>query len=73
MIAWKFISPSQNGVPDRIFIYKGSIFFIEMKATKGRLSELQKDIIELMTGHKVSVYVCNSVVYGKAIIEAYTL
>lgn len=41
----KFISPSQNGVPDRIILFpKGRIFFIETKAPGRRLRKLQEHI-----------------------------
>ena len=31
-LVFKFVSPSQRGVPDRIFIRQGRIVFIEFKA-----------------------------------------
>lgn len=39
---WKFKSPSQNGVSDRIACLPGSTWFVELKAPKGRKAELQK-------------------------------
>jgi hypothetical protein len=40
---WKFRSPSQRGVADRIVcLPDGSTWFIELKRPGGRLSELQK-------------------------------
>ena len=42
-LTFKFKSPSQRGVADRIVcLPDGSVWFIELKAPKGRLSELQK-------------------------------
>ncbi len=41
--ALKFISPSMNGVPDRLIILPGGrIAFIELKAPGGKLRPLQK-------------------------------
>ena len=40
---WKFTSPSNRGVSDRIAcLPDGSTHFVELKRPKGRLSELQK-------------------------------
>lgn len=42
-IAYKFISPGNRGVPDRIVILPGGrIFFVELKTEVGRLSALQR-------------------------------
>ena len=42
-ITYKFKSPTQRGVSDRIACMPdGSTWFVELKAPKGRLSELQK-------------------------------
>ncbi len=41
--AWKFQSPSNRGVSDRIAcLPDGSTWFVELKTKGGRLSELQK-------------------------------
>ena len=41
--AYKFKSPSQRGVADRIVcLTNGDTWFIELKAPRGRLSPLQK-------------------------------
>ena len=40
--AFKFTSPGNNGMPDRIAVLPGGrIYFIELKADGGRLSPLQ--------------------------------
>lgn len=42
-LCYKFISPGNSGVPDRIiFLPKGRIIFVELKTKNGRLSKLQK-------------------------------
>lgn len=42
-LAFKFVSPGNVGVPDRILIFpNGTIWFVELKADGGRLSAMQK-------------------------------
>lgn len=46
-IAYKFVSPGNNGVPDRVVILPGGkVFFIELKTDEGRLSTMQKHQIK---------------------------
>ena len=40
--AYKFKSPSQRGVADRVVCLPGVTWFVELKAPRGRLSALQK-------------------------------
>jgi hypothetical protein len=37
----KFVSPSNRGVPDRVFIYGGRVLFLELKAPKKKPTPLQ--------------------------------
>lgn len=40
--AFKFVSPGQDGVPDRLVVLPGGrIIFVELKTKRGRLSSLQ--------------------------------
>lgn len=42
-VAFKFVSPGNAGVPDRIVILPwGRVVFVELKQAKGRLSGMQK-------------------------------
>lgn len=42
-ISFKFVSPNNPGVPDRIYIFpEGKVFFVELKTEFGRLSNIQK-------------------------------
>ena len=57
-LTYKFISPGNSGVPDRIVISPdGEVWFVELKTVAGRLSELQKWQIRKMAngGAKVRV------------------
>lgn len=42
-ISFKFVSPSNPGVPDRIYIFpEGRVYFVELKTEIGRMSNIQK-------------------------------
>lgn len=41
-IAYKFVSPGNPGVPDRIVIFAGMVHFVELKAAHGVLRSAQK-------------------------------
>lgn len=57
--AYKFTSPSQRGVPDRIVIFRNCMpVFVELKADGGMLSELQKIEIEFLLEMGQNVCVC---------------
>lgn len=48
--AYKFVSPGNVGVPDRIIVLDGlPVIFVEMKTEMGRLTELQKRQIEFLS------------------------
>ena len=42
-LAYKFVSPGNIGVPDRMIILPGGkVFFVELKTDEGRLSNMQR-------------------------------
>lgn len=56
-LSYKFTSPGQIGVPDRIIILNGKTAFVELKRPKGgRFSKLQKWQIEQMRQAGALVY-----------------
>lgn len=61
-ITFKFTSPGNVGVPDRIVITpKGRVWFVELKTKTGRLSKMQKYQLERLRRQN-----CNVVVlYGR--------
>ena len=61
-VCMKFISPGQDGVPDRIVVMpSGLVYFVELKAESGKLSRIQKyQLKRLMDLNQIC-----SVVYGK--------
>jgi len=62
---------SQRGVPDRIFIQSGIIFFIEFKSKFGKIRPLQNKIIRDIRSHNISVFIVNNIKYGFDIIDSY--
>ena len=68
-LTYKFSSPSNRGVPDRIFISPhGKVFFIEFKSEKGKLTKLQEKVIKDICNYGVGVFVTNSVEVGLQIL-----
>ena len=42
-ISYKFVSPNNPGVPDRIYLLPGGVvWFVELKAQTGRLEKIQR-------------------------------
>lgn len=56
-IAYKWVSPGNSGVPDRIVILPGGrVIFVELKTKHGRLSEVQKAQIKRLTERGCEVH-----------------
>lgn len=69
-LTYKFSSPSNRGVPDRIFISPhGEVFFIEFKSTKGKLTQLQKKVIKDFVNYTVDVFIVDNVEFGIDILQ----
>lgn len=66
-LCYKFVSPGNSGVPDRIVVLPDKLFFVELKTDTGRLSALQKRQIKKLRsmGQKVRV------LYGKKDVEKF--
>ena len=69
-LTFKFTSPSNRGVPDRIFINKnGETFYIEFKSPSGRVTTLQKTIFLKFIARNTYIYVVNDIQKGISILE----
>jgi hypothetical protein len=66
----KFVSPGNKGVPDRIVLYRGKIYFIELKATNGVCSTLQLWWHKQLRENGFKVWVINSLEQVKQFIDA---
>lgn len=68
-LVYKFVSPAQAGVPDRLYIKNGKVMFIEFKAEGKKPTKLQEHHIEAIKAQGVAVYVVDSVEAGKGVID----
>jgi len=59
-ITRKWVSPGRDGVPDRICIVDGNVWFVEVKTIDGKLSKVQEREIERLTDVGANVHT----VYG---------
>ena len=66
--AYKFVSPGNVGVPDRIVVWpNGKIDFVELKTEAGVLSKVQKLQIRALEARRCEV----RVLYGAAAVKEY--
>ena len=59
-LCYKFKTPGQRGVPDRIFIRNGMIIFVEFKREGKTPTDLQKEVIGQLIEHGCRVFVIDS-------------
>ena len=69
-LVYKFVSPNQRGVPDRIYIKDGKMFFIEFKAPGNKLTPLQQVHRRQLMKEMFMVFVVDTVEKGKRIFDA---
>jgi hypothetical protein len=70
MLVFKFVSPGNRGVPDRIWINQyGEVYFVEFKTEKGRVSPLQQVWINRLRKHHKQVHIVRSVEEGKRLVD----
>ena len=55
-LCYKWVSPGTRGVPDRIVIFRGSTFFIELKRPGESLRKNQMKIKSYINQQNVGVY-----------------
>lgn len=66
-LAWKWVSPGQVGVPDRIIMVGGQIYLVELKTEFGSLSPIQ-----IATHNKIRKAGCNPItLYGMMDVERF--
>jgi hypothetical protein len=68
-LVFKFSSPAQKGVPDRIFLKDGVILFVEFKAPGKRPTKLQEAIHERLQAHGFKVFVIDDLEKGKELFN----
>lgn len=70
-MVFKFTSPSNIGVPDRIFIKNGVVIFIEFKQKNKKPSKIQKFIIDKIIKNKINCFVVDDVEEGINLMNFY--
>lgn len=56
--AYKFVSPGNDGVPDRLIVLPGSVpIFVELKTETGKLSKIQEAQVQFLRKCYQKVYV----------------
>lgn len=68
-LVYKFVSPSQRGVPDRVFIRGGKLFFVEFKAPGKKPTKLQDKIFGKIRAELFEVYIIDNIEQGKKLID----
>lgn len=69
VLAYKFTSPARAAVPDRMFIYKGRVFFIEFKREGQKPTAAQEREHHRLRQHQINVFAVDSVEQGKSTIN----
>lgn len=69
-LCYKFVSPGNRGVPDRIVITPdGRVFFVELKTTTGLLEKIQRWQIDEMRKRGCDVRTIRGLDEVKAFVE----
>lgn len=59
-LSLKFVSPGTRGVPDRIVLFSGRVYFIELKTMNGIPSKIQKYMHRQFRRRDIDVYIISS-------------
>lgn len=59
-LCMKWVSPGNRGVPDRIVMFQGGVWFVEMKRTGEQARALQEVMHEKLKGVGMRVFVIDS-------------
>lgn len=68
-LCFKFMSLSNRGVPDRMFMKLGIVFFIEFKSPGKKPTKFQLLQINKIAQSGIMVFVCDDIDQGKQIID----
>lgn len=69
MMNLKLNVKGQTGWPDRLYIWKGHVWFIEFKAPKQKPRPLQEEIHKRLRAHFIEVRVADNLIDSKEIID----
>jgi hypothetical protein len=68
-LVYKFSSPAQRGVPDRVFLKAGRVVFVEFKATGKKATKQQIATHEKIREQGFDVFVIDNLEVGKALFN----
>ncbi len=68
-LVFKWVSPNNRGVPDRIFIKDGRLVMVEFKALGKKPTPLQKRVLDKLINEKMEVHVINDIEQGKELFS----
>lgn len=71
ILSFKMNSVSSRGLPDRIFISKLGIFFVEFKRKNAKTTKLQNYMIEQLLRHDCKVFIVDDIKTGQDLINSY--
>ena len=69
----KFVSPSNRGVPDRLFVYGGVVLFIEFKQKGKKPTPLQSAELHKLRGQCACACWCDDKELGMRLLNQMTL
>jgi len=69
-LCFKFTSPGTRGVPDRLVIFEGRLYLVELKRPDGEPSPVQKAVHRMIEARKVKVWVVKDDETLKTFIDA---
>ena len=70
VLSYKFSSPGNRGVPDRIFIGKGIVLFVEFKAPGKAPTKLQLHVLQLIKTAGIQAEVIDNIAKGKVLLDS---
>ena len=68
-LCFKFTSPANRAVPDRVFFKDGVCLFIEFKAKGKKPTKLQAHVHRKLHSHGFTVHVIDNIEDGKAVFD----
>jgi hypothetical protein len=71
-LVYKFCSPGNRAVPDKIFMRKGKMFFIEFKAPGKKPTKLQEKVGGRIGDQNFCVYYIDSIKEGKWVVDVHS-
>jgi len=67
-LSFKWVSPSQRGVPDRLYFRKGSLVIVEFKAPGKKATPYQQSIHKRLLAAGWTVHIIDDIEKGKELL-----